>query len=150
MNQVKPLKWLIKRSKKQALKMGLLVFANAFLSVLSVVFAFVIKEIVDSATLHNDKDRLFIFAMIILGVVLLQFTLRLIITALSEHIRGKLEMEYRAHVFSRILDKKYDKVSGYHSGELMNRQLRTFRWLRTAFRGFCPRQFLRLQDFCVQ
>ena len=64
MNQVKPLKWLIKRSKKQALKMGLLVFANAFLSILSVAFAFVIKEIVDSATLHNDKNRLFIFAIV--------------------------------------------------------------------------------------
>ncbi len=121
MNGVKPLKWLIKRSKKQAFKMGLLVFANAFLSILSVAFAFVIKEIVDSATLHNDKVRLLTFAIVILGVVVLQFILRIIITALSEHIRGKLEMEYRAQIFSRILEKKYDKVSGYHSGELMNR-----------------------------
>lgn len=121
MKRKQPVKWLINRSKKQALKMSLLIFANAFLSVLSVVFAFIIKEIVDSATIHNDIYRLIIFAIAILGIVVLQFIFRMIITCLTEHVRAKLEMEYRGYIFSKILDKKYDKISGYHSGELMNR-----------------------------
>lgn len=121
MSKLKPINWLIKRSKKQAFKMGMLILVNALMSVLSVVFAFVIKEIVDSATEYKDGNRLIKFAIIIFAIVILQFVFRLIITGLSEHIRGKLEMEYRSYVFSRILEKKYDKVSGYHSGELMNR-----------------------------
>ena len=42
-----PLKWIFTRSKKQGVKMALLILANAFFSVLSVLFAFAIKEIID-------------------------------------------------------------------------------------------------------
>ncbi len=121
MKRKQPIKWLINRSKKQTIKMSLLIFANAFLSVLSVVFAFIIKEIVDSATVYKDMYRLITFAIAILGIVVLQFAFRMIITCLTEHIRAKLEMEYRGYVFSKILDKKYDKINRFHSGELMNR-----------------------------
>lgn len=121
MKKQKPIKWLIKRSKKQAFKMGLLILSNAILSILSVVFAFIIKEIVDSATVHKDIYRLITFAMVILGIVVFQFAFRMVITCLTEHVRAKLEMEYRSYVFSKILDRKYEKISGYHSGELMNR-----------------------------
>ena len=121
MKNVSPLKWIAKRSKKQNAKMVLLILSNAFFSILSVLFAFAIKEILDSADVHKDLNRLITFAVAIVGIVLLQFVFRVIINGLSEHIRGKLEMEYKSYVFSQILIKKHDKISVYHSGELMNR-----------------------------
>lgn len=121
MKSVSPLKWIAKRSKKQNAKMVLLILSNAFFSILSVLFAFAIKEILDSADVHKDLNRLITFAVAIVGIVLLQFVFRVIINGLSEHIRGKLEMEYKSYVFSQILIKKHDKISVYHSGELMNR-----------------------------
>ncbi len=121
MRKAKPIKWLMLRSKKQAFKMSMLIFANALLSALAVVFAFIIKEVVDSVAIDKNVYKFITFSIAIFGVVLLQFGLRMVIVCLSEHIRAKLEMEYRAYVFSKILNKKYDKISGYHSGELMNR-----------------------------
>ena len=121
MQKANPLKWLISRSKKQGGKILALILANAVFSVLSVLFAFAIKEIIDSATVYSDLNRLISFAVAICLIVVFQFVFRVIINGLTEHIRAKLEMEYRARIFSQILIKKQDKISSYHSGELMNR-----------------------------
>ena len=118
--QMKPLKWIIKMSEKQKAKMIWLILSNAFFSVLSVVFAFAIKEIIDGAV-SGDKNKLLIWSLVIIGIVVLQFVFRVITNGLAEHIKGKLEITYKTHIFSEILKKKQDKIIGYHSGELMNR-----------------------------
>ena len=105
----RPIKWLIKMSKKQRVNMIVLILANAIFAVMSVLFAFAIKGIIDGAVNH-DKDRLIGYSLFILGIVILQFVFRIFINGLTEHIRGKLEMEYKSHVFSEILSKKYDKI----------------------------------------
>ena len=48
MDKANPIKWIIKRSKKQRVNMALLIFANALFSVMSILFAFAIKEIIES------------------------------------------------------------------------------------------------------
>ncbi len=116
----KPIKWLIKTSKQERIKLIVLILANAVFSVLSVVFAFAIKGVIDGAVSQN-AGALLTFAIVICSIVVLQFVFRLLINGLTEHIRGKLEMNYRSHIFSKILVKKHDKINGYHSGELMNR-----------------------------
>lgn len=121
MNKKQPIKWLITRSKKQGFKMAMLILSNALFSVMSILFAFAIKEIIDSATVHHNLNRLISFAVAICIIVVLQFILRVATNGLTEHIRGKLEMEYKSYIFSQILIKKQDKITTYHSGELMNR-----------------------------
>ena len=73
MKKAGPVKWLIKNSKAQRAKMGVLILSNAFFSALSVVFAFLIKEIIDSATIYQDMNRLISFAVAIILVVVVQF-----------------------------------------------------------------------------
>ena len=120
MKNSRSLKWLSIASKSQRLKMALLIIANAIFSVLSIAFAFAIKGIIDGAV-QTDKVKIITFSIVICSIVVLQFFFRLLINGLTEHIRGKLEIEYKSRIFSKILDKKYDKINGYHSGELMNR-----------------------------
>ncbi len=114
------LKWLYSTSKPERLKLIILIVANAIFSVISVVFAYAIKGVIDGAV-EKDKTKLITFAIAIGSLIILQFVFRLIINGLTEHVRGKLEMGYRARIFSKILEKKHDKINGYHSGELMNR-----------------------------
>lgn len=121
MKKERPLEWIVKHSKQQRIKMAMLILSNALFSVLSILFAFAIKEIIDSATVYKDLNRLTIYAIGICGIVVLQFVFRVVINGLTEHIRGKLEMEYKSHIFANILNKKQDKISAYHSGELMTR-----------------------------
>lgn len=120
MSNRKPLKWIMDISGKQKAKMVLLIISNALFSVLSILFAFAIKGVIDGAV-DGDRNAFIFNAVFIFGIVLLQFMFRLVINGLSEHIRGRLVIEYKSRVFSGILKKKYDKIDTYHSGELMNR-----------------------------
>ena len=120
MEKVKPIKWLMTHSKGQRLNMALLIIFNAIFSVLSVAFAFAIKGILDGAEL-GLKNQILTYSIAIVVIVILQFAFRFFISFLSERIRHKLEMDYKTHIFSQILKKKQDKISAYHSGELMNR-----------------------------
>ena len=121
MKEKSSIKWLIKRSKKQRANMAVLIISNAIFAMLSIVFAFFIREIIDSVTIYKDDSRLTTFAIAIVLVVVVQFVFRIIINGLTEHIKGKLEMQYKTHLFNCILTKKQDKITAYHSGELLNR-----------------------------
>ena len=121
MKEKSSIKWLIKRSKKQRANMAVLIVSNAIFAMLSIVFAFFIREIIDSVTIYKDVSRLTTFAIAIVLVVVVQFVFRILINGLTEPIKGKLEMQYKTHLFNCILTKKQDKITAYHSGELLNR-----------------------------
>lgn len=116
----KAVKWLFNKSKGQRLNIFLLILANAIASLLSVAFAFAVQKIIDGA-IDGDKQKLIYGAIFIVVIVIFQFIFRIVISVLTEYIRGKLEMLYKSHIFSEILKKRYEKISVYHSGELLNR-----------------------------
>ncbi len=115
------LKWIINNSKSQKIKIIILLVANALFSALSIVFALFIKEIIDSATVYKDINRLISFAVGIISVVFLQFGFRIFNSLLTENIRARLEIGYKTALFSSILSKKHEKITAFHSGELMTR-----------------------------
>ena len=114
-------RWIIEKSKGQHLKIVLLLLSNAFFSALSIFFALCIKEVIDSAVEYQSLNRLISYAVAIIIVVLLQFVFRIITNALAESVKARLELQYKSQLFKSILNKKYDKINGYHSGELLNR-----------------------------
>ncbi len=120
MRDTKTLKWIAKRAKSQYVSMALLITANVIFSVLSVVFAFAIREVINSAQ-NGVRDRL-IYGAIALGVIIvLQFCFRIFINGTSERIKAKLDIAFKSEIFSQILNKKYSETNKYHSGELLNR-----------------------------
>lgn len=120
MKKQNSLKWLIKNSSSQRLNMVLLILANAFFSLLTVAFAYVIKIVIDGAT-GGNQDYFLYGAIAIVSIIVLQFVFRILINGLLEHICGKLEIVYKSKLFADILNKKYKKITKYHSGDLMNR-----------------------------
>ena len=114
------LKWVMKKSKKENKNLIVLLLANALFSALSIVFALFIKGIIDSATSYNYQ-RLVSFAVAIIIVVILQFGFRVFTNCLQDKIQARLEVQYKTQLFKSILSKKHEKITGYHSGELMTR-----------------------------
>ena len=128
MKQQGAIKWMMKIGKKERLKMTALILSNVFFSVLSVAFAFAVKFIIDGATrgdgtltAQEGLNKIIVGSVMIGTIVLLQFLFRVLINGLTEHIKGKLELTFRSHVFNETLKKKYEKINEWHSGELMNR-----------------------------
>ncbi len=114
------IKWILNRTKSQALKMWLLIFANVLFSLLSVAFAFAIREVINGAQ-ESEKTRVLYGAIALGSIVILQFLFRLFINGMSERIRARLDIVLKSQIFSEILNKKYSETNKYHSGELLNR-----------------------------
>ena len=106
MSDKKTIKWISEKSKTQRWKMVFLIISNIVFSLLSVLFAFGIKMVVDGAV--NKKSDTLIFGAVGLGViVILQFVFRLLINGLTENIKARLDIIYKTHIFSNILNKNY-------------------------------------------
>ncbi|MBO5713905.1 MAG: ABC transporter ATP-binding protein [Clostridia bacterium] len=117
-------KWIKLHSKGQSLKMGILIVSNVLFSLLSVLFAIAVKIIIDGATNVDPiigKANIIKGSILIGSIVLLQFVFRVVINYLVDHIKGKLEIAYKSHLFGDILKKNYQKITAYHSGDLLNR-----------------------------
>lgn len=114
------LRWLYDNSKGQRWNIACLILSNALFSVLSVLFAFAVREIVDGAT-KIDKNKLIFGVVLIISIVILQFAFRIITNSLSECILGKIEMNIKSKVFATLLSKRYKDLKEYHSGDLMTR-----------------------------
>lgn len=117
-------KWIKLHSKQQSVKMGVLIVCNVLFSLLSVLFAVAVKTIIDGATNTDSvvgKTEIIKGSVGILCIVVLQFVFRIVINYLIDHIKGKLEIAYKSHIFNDVLKKNYQKISAYHSGDIMNR-----------------------------
>ena len=140
MKNISTLKWISKSTKKQHPKLFLLIFLNVIFSVLFVLFAFQIKAVLGGA-LNGNKGEL-INGAIWLGVIIVsQLILRIVINSLSEHIKAKIATDMRFNMFSDIVSKKFEKISKYHSGELMNRIISDISVVSTGVSTILPNLF---------
>ena len=114
------IKWLIKVSAKVKWKLITLMLMNVFFAMLTVMFAFAVKAVIDGAV--DQETNKLMWGGISLGIiVVLQFVFRVLINGLTEHVKCRLDVELRSKIFNEILSKSYGKITGYHSGELINR-----------------------------
>lgn len=113
------LQWLYHNSRTQLTPMIILILGNALIAVCGVAFALVSRGVIDGAV-SRDRQALIFFALILLGVILLQLLLNLLCRHLEEIIKARLEMKFKSQLYSKLLRKDYPAVSAYHSGELLN------------------------------
>ncbi len=98
-----------------------------FLTVLSIAvtvftlaFAYLVRYLINSASAGEGK-QLWIFAAILLAVLLLKIILKTLEGFLAERLRAKMYAKLRSQTFSKLLRTQYSHLQGYHSGELLNR-----------------------------
>ncbi len=100
------------------------IVVSSLLSVLTsvtyVLLALVSKQIIDVAV-GQTEDKLSFLTVAVIVLVLLQ----VIVSAALSHLRtaaaGKMAISIRRNLFTTLLTKQFDTVSGYHSGDLLNR-----------------------------
>ncbi len=120
-NVENPARALLKRETKPYKKVVLaLTLLSVFATLASLAFAYLVRYLINSASQGNTR-RLWGFACILLGVLLLKILLKVGDSFWAERLRAKMYTEMRTRTFSKILRSDYSKVQGYHSGELLNR-----------------------------
>lgn len=106
--------------KSQLFRIILSSVLSVFTSVSYIALALASKRLIDVAT-NETAGKLSHVAAFIIALILFQ----VVCSALSSHVHAltvtKMSMNIRRGLYFTLMNKKLDKVSEYHSGDLLNR-----------------------------
>ena len=120
MNDIKTIKWIFNKTKSTSLNFILLNVINIIYSFLSIYLILVSKNLIDAATSGTSEQlRFYIIQLIIFALVAI--TLRTILASIDAVTRAKLEINFKQNILNTILKRNYEKITKYHSGDLMTR-----------------------------
>ncbi len=117
---ITPLKWTYSVVKKQLPIIFSLVVLNSLLACTGTVIALVSKYIIDSAIKQNMSD-FYLWVVALVSVYVFMLIFGGLTNFLTERCRATIELNVKANLFQRITMKKYEEISSYHSGTLLNR-----------------------------
>lgn len=132
------IKWILKICKSQISTLAFLIAVNIIHGVTSVFFANFSKNVIDGATVMKDTGYIIKFALALLGVVILQMSLSIIRSCVSERCKGRLDIVLKHHLLDVIMKKDYSTVTSYHTGELQNRMFNDVNIVTDGFTKILP------------
>lgn len=132
------IRWILKVCKRQIPTLVFLIAVNVIHGVTSVMFANFSKNVIDGATVYHDVNHIVKFALALLGVVILQTTLSITRSCVSERCKGRLDIELKRHLLNVIMRKDYSVVTSYHTGELQNRMFNDVNVVTESFTRILP------------
>lgn len=87
---------------------------------LGLLVSVVSKDLIDAVVSHSGGTILHI-ACTVAGLAVGQLLVNAVTARLSARIQIRVTNEIRADLFQRLLTARWDRLSAYHSGELLNR-----------------------------
>ncbi len=114
------LKWLYTVSGNKKLYILVLTAVNAVQGGTGVIYAVLLREIVDSAVGH-DKEAFLRSLILIFLLLAVQLTLSAIYRWLYEYSRTTIANLFKKRLTETLLRRDYQRVSAIHSGEWLNR-----------------------------
>jgi len=119
-NNFQTLKWIYNCSKKYLPSVALVTFFSSIIALSGILLTFVSRSVIDIATGEMTGNfKLYVFFLF--GLVILQVGLNSFDVVLKAYSNGKLTIAVRNHLFSRVTKRKYQELSNYHSGDILNR-----------------------------
>lgn len=111
---------VLKWSKGVHLKVVMICLLTVAATVASLCFTLATKGLVDGAV-SSHYDVLVKYALMLVGIILLQHLLNALRAWLRIHASSDLQQSLQGMLVREILSKQYGSLKGYHSGELVNR-----------------------------
>ena len=116
----KTIKWIFRKTKAQNINFILLNLIQILYSILSIYLILVSKYVIDAATSGSILDlKKYIMQLILISLI--EISLRAILSSIDAVTRAKLEISFKQDVLDTIIKRNYEKISKYHSGELLTR-----------------------------
>ncbi len=115
-----PLKWIFKNSKSALFPVLITCILSAVNSVSTVYLALVSRDVIDIAT-GDMAGNLVNTVFLLFGVIAVHFVAMFFASILKNKIHIDLSITYKRSLFPLILRKKHSEISGFHSGDLVNR-----------------------------
>lgn len=116
----KVINWLWQNSKGNKLAILLLMVLCVAYSLIQLEFVTASKNLIDLATGVLDGSFLDGFIVLVVLLVLL-LVFQIIIDFMNIHALSKFEIALKTRLFKSMISKDYLAITGYHSGDLINR-----------------------------
>ena len=116
----KVINWLWQNSKGSKLAILLLMVLCVIYSLIQLEFVTASKNLIDLATGVIEGSFLDGFIVLIV-LLLLLLALQIIIDFMNIHALSKFEIALKTRIFKSMIGKDYLAITGYHSGDLINR-----------------------------
>lgn len=113
-------KWLWSVTESKKWNILWLIIVQSLNGASGVIYALLLRNIVDSAV-DKDRDGFIKYVLMIMLLLLAQIALRAIIRWLEELSKASLENLFKQRLLNNILTKDFGTVSAVHSGEWLNR-----------------------------
>ena len=120
MKDTKTIKWIFNKTKSNLLNFILLNIINILYSFLSIYSILISKNLIDAAT-NGTSTELKTYILQLILVAILAITLRAILASIDAVTRAKLEINFKQNILETILKRNYEKITKFHSGDLMTR-----------------------------
>lgn len=114
------LRWLWDVTGNKKLNILFLTLLQALLGASGVMYALLLREIVDAAA-GRSAAGFRRYMVLLIGLVLVQLGLRALIRWLTEFSKSALENTFKARLMNTLLHRDLLRVSAVHSGEWLNR-----------------------------
>lgn len=119
-NNKKALKWIYKRTKRYLPLVGVISVTSALISLSAVALALVTKSVLDVAT-GDAEGSIASYGILLFAVVILQVLLYAVDSVTDTYATEKMRMALRGYLFESLCRRRYSEISGYHSGDILNR-----------------------------
>ena len=130
------LKWVLQRSKKFLPGIFLLALIDVLLSLTMIYIALVSKDVIDRQ--GKTQEQIILSVVLLFATIFLQIAFNIMFSMFTVRINGKFTISIRNYMFSSLVHKKYSKVFGHHSGDLLNRFTSDTDQIVTAMTSIIP------------
>ncbi|NLT08933.1 MAG: ABC transporter ATP-binding protein [Ruminococcus sp.] len=114
------IKWLFSVTGRKKWGIFLLIIIQALHGASGVLYALLLRNIVDNAV-EGDRSGFWFYVLMVVLLVIAQIAMRGVIRYLEEYSKSSLENLFKQRLLGNILRKDYATVSAVHSGEWLNR-----------------------------
>ena len=112
--------WICGKIRRRIPAIALKVFLNAFVSVVSVIFALTTRSLVNCA-IGGDSQGLLRYALLLMVLLSLQISGGIASNYLHINLQEDMERDFKRSILHTILRTDYSAICGHHSGDLIQR-----------------------------
>ena len=120
MKNDRTLRWLYSVPKRKKIYILLLILVQMLHGGSGVLYALLLRNIVDNASAGNN-DGFMMNVLLIISLVVAQLSMRAVIRFLNELSKSSFENTFKERLMKCLLTKNYAAVEAVHSGEWLNR-----------------------------
>ncbi len=145
-NMLREWKWLLRYVVRYRLILILYIVLGLISTVMSLGVSVATKYLIDAVVSHADRN-LFKYAALVISLALFSNVFQALTSWITSVVSSKTNNEIRQEIYSHVLKAEWEKIRGFHSGDLLNRLESDVSTVSSAVINFIPGVFTRFVQF---